>query len=109
MAFTTVLNDTPERLIDRFRQALVAHHIPVDQLIIFGSYARGNPKPWSDLDVCVVSPSFGKNRYDETVLLTRIASDVEPMIEAVPFHPDGLTDPYDPLAAEIRKNGKLVA
>ena len=31
------------------------------KLIIFGSQAKGKAKPWSDIDICVVSDSFGKN------------------------------------------------
>lgn len=108
MARATILSDSPEHLLARFRDALARHHVPVTQLILFGSYAKGTPKPWSDIDVCVVSPIFGKNPYDEMVLLGHIAGEIEPMIEAHPYHPNELADPWDPLAAEIRRSGKLV-
>ena len=108
MAHQSILNDSPEHLLARFRDALASHDIPVSQLILFGSYAKGAPKPWSDLDVCVVSPIFGKNRYDEMVLLGHIAGEIEPMIEPHPYHPKDLADPWDPLAAEIRRTGKFV-
>ena len=31
----------------------------VNQAYLFGSYAKGNPKSYSDIDVCVVSPKLG--------------------------------------------------
>ncbi len=32
--------------------------IPVTAVILFGSYASGNSKRWSDIDVAVISPAF---------------------------------------------------
>jgi len=32
--------------------------IPVTKLILFGSYAGGSPKRWSDIDIAVISPAF---------------------------------------------------
>lgn len=106
MAQKTILNDKPEKLISRYWNVLVQNGISVEKIILFGSYAKGKPKPWSDLDVCVVSKSFGKNNYDETVMLNRLTSDIDPMIEPHPYHPNDLKDKWDSLAWEIRKHGK---
>lgn len=108
MAQKSILSDTPERLIQKYHKVLIQNGIPVTSLILFGSYAKGNPKPWSDVDVCVVSPVFGKDRHDEGVRLAELTSSVERMIEPHPFSPEDLRDPYDPLAAEIRKYGVKV-
>jgi predicted nucleotidyltransferase len=37
--------------------------IPVEKVILFGSYAKGNPKKTSDIDIAVISPKF--NRMNE--------------------------------------------
>lgn len=105
----SILNDTPERLIKKYRQVLLKAGIPVKQMILFGSYAKGTAKPWSDVDVCVVSPIFGKDDHDEMVRLMKLTSGVEDMIEPHPYHPDALTDPFDPLAHEIRMHGKIIS
>ncbi|MBI3343101.1 nucleotidyltransferase domain-containing protein, partial [Candidatus Gottesmanbacteria bacterium] len=68
----TLLNDTPERLIERYRTVLEASGIPVEQVILFGSYAKKKNKPWSDLDLCVVSKSFGKNILRERMMLASL-------------------------------------
>lgn len=44
--------------------------IPVQKIILFGSYAKGNPKKWSDIDIAVISPHFtGMNGFQRTKFL----------------------------------------
>lgn len=109
MAQATILNDTPENLIKKYKSALTKAGIPVTKLILFGSYAKGYARPWSDIDVCVVSPIFGKNGYDEMVRLKFLTSGIDEMIEPHPYSPKDLANPYDPLAHEIRTHGKWIA
>lgn len=109
MAQKSILSDTPANLIKKYHQALLKANIPVEKIVMFGSYAKGNPKPWSDLDICVVSKIFGKNNYDETVLLNQLTSKVDSMIEPHPYNPSDLENPFDPLAYEINKTGKIAA
>ena len=59
--------------------------VHIKKAIVFGSYAKGRIKPWSDIDLCLVSEQFGKHN-----------------------HPLDLKEKYDPLAAEIRKHGIVV-
>ncbi|OIN88836.1 hypothetical protein COW80_05415 [Candidatus Beckwithbacteria bacterium CG22_combo_CG10-13_8_21_14_all_01_47_9] len=75
------------------------------RLIIFGSQAKKKAKPWSDIDVCVVSDIFGKNRHTERVRLMRLTDEISLDIEPHPYHPKDLADKWDPLAQEIRKYG----
>lgn len=105
MVKKSILNGTPEEIIKKYRHLLESHNIPVEKIILFGSYAKGKPKPWSDLDLCIVSKKFGKNGYDEMVSLMKLATPIEPLIEPHPYHPRDLNDPFDPLADEIRKTG----
>lgn len=109
MAQKSILNDTPKNLIKRYIKLLKKEGIPVEKVILFGSYAKGNPKPWSDLDICVVSKKFGKDNYDETITLKQLTSDIDSMIEPHPYHPEDLKNRFDPLAWEIRKHGKIVS
>ena len=48
------------RVISRYRQGLESLGIKVKKILLYGSYARGNPRPDSDLDLVVVSDTFGK-------------------------------------------------
>lgn len=108
MVKKTILTDTPSNLIKRYIKLLEEKHIPIEKVILFGSYARGKPKPWSDLDICLVSNKFGKNSYDEMVLLKQFSADIDPMIEPHPYNPHDLEDDFDSLAYEIRKTGKTI-
>ncbi|OGG26428.1 hypothetical protein A2960_06135 [Candidatus Gottesmanbacteria bacterium RIFCSPLOWO2_01_FULL_39_12b] len=108
MAQKSILKAEPEILIKEYKKVLKKSGIPVEKMILFGSYAKGNAKSWSDLDLCVVSKTFGKDYYDEMVMLKTLASDIESMIEPHPYNPKDLNDPFDALAYEIKKTGKVV-
>lgn len=104
----SILTDTPTNLIRKYRQVLMADGIPIEKIILFGSYAKGTAKPWSDLDLCVVSPIFGKDSHDEMVRLMKLTSTVDDMIEPHPYNSTDLADPWDPLAHEIMTHGKVI-
>lgn len=89
----------------KFVMEVKKNGIPVSDAYLFGSYAKGNPKEWSDIDVCVISPAFANDRIDEMVKLNTIGSKIDLRIEAVPFRAKDLSDPYDILSTEIRKYG----
>ena len=40
--------------LSRFRKAIESQSIRIDKLILFGSYATGVNKEWSDIDVVVI-------------------------------------------------------
>lgn len=105
MVHKTLLNDTPMNLIKRYKAVLDREGIPVEQIILFGSYAKKTARPVSDVDVCVVSPIFGKHPFAEMVRLAKLTIGIDTMIEAHPYSPKDLADKYDPLASEIRKYG----
>ena len=104
----TILTDTPQNLIKNYVLLLKKQRIPVERAILFGSYAKGDPKPWSDVDVCIVSKDFGKKPYEEMVLLQKLTINVDPLIEPHPYHPTDLKDKWDALACEINKYGITV-
>ena len=103
-----LLRDTPENLIKAYKNILEKNGVEVEKIILFGSYAKGTAKPWSDLDLCVVSKSFGKDYENELSLLNRLTIRVDPMIEPHPYNPEDLVDYYDSLAYEINKTGKVI-
>ena len=105
MAHTIKLDSKTQAVVATFANNLRAARIPCEALIVFGSRAKGTAKPWSDIDLCVVSKVFGKNRHTERVRLMHVRNDDTIDIEPHPYHPKDLRDKYDPLAAEIRKYG----
>lgn len=81
---------------------------PLDQVIVFGSQVKGNSHEWSDIDVCLVSPHFGRDFIAEKSALRYLTIPISTKIEPTPMHPHTLADRYNSLATEIRKYGIIV-
>jgi len=94
------------RIIKRFIKALKREGIPIDHVILYGSYARGKVRPDSDIDVAVVSKQFGKDRVEEGMALFRIAGEIDTRLEPVPVSTQAYeNDTWIPLIFEIREKG----
>ena len=76
-------------------------------MIIFGSSAKGTAKEYSDIDVCVVSDKFARNKDKHETYLWKKAMEVDARIEPVAYAPKDFIN-ADPLAYEIKKLGVVV-
>jgi predicted nucleotidyltransferase len=77
--------DQVDKIITGFISRMVTE-IHVDEVILFGSYAHGNPKEHSDIDLAVISNWFrGKTRIESMQYLSRMAAVYNNLIEAIPF------------------------
>lgn len=76
-----------EVVIEKLKQALskLSEQLPVKCAYLFGSYASGQPKPWSDVDVAVVSPKFGENIIRDSVFLMKALEETGLMVEPHPY------------------------
>lgn len=94
-------------VIHEYVKRVKAAGIPVTEVRLFGSRARGNFKPWSDIDIALISPNFGHDTFEEMGQLLKIAAHMKKPypIEPVPFSPEDLNDPWSTLANEIRQYG----
>ncbi len=54
-----MIKDSDRTLIERFKQLLIEHGVPLYKTIVFGSRARGDAGPDSDLDVLVLVEYLG--------------------------------------------------
>jgi len=95
-------------LMQSFRTLLENDNIPVDSMIVFGSQAKGNVRAESDMDVCVVSPSFGHNDVEEMQMLFKKARHVDSRIEPYPMTAENLKAINNPIVNEIVTWGVLV-
>jgi predicted nucleotidyltransferase len=66
-------------------KALTKNGIRVEKAVFYGSQASGKIRPRSDLDLAIISPDFGKDRFEEGKKLLQIAWRVDPRIEPVPI------------------------
>lgn len=100
--------DDALNLAKKFVILLKNDGVVVDSAFLFGSYAKGTQHRYSDIDVCIVSPKFGKDYLDEMVDLRMKALKIDIRIEPVPLNPVDLADPYSSLSTEIRNTGLAI-
>ncbi len=89
--------------VERFL-AFLRQRLRVDAAYLYGSQAVGSARPWSDIDVAVVSPDFSESLFQERVTLMQWAAQIDDRIEPQPFTPERF-GPNDPLADEISRHG----
>lgn len=89
--------------VERFL-VVVRQRRRIEAAYLYGSQALGSARPWSDIDVAVISPDFSDDLFQERVILMRWAAEIDDRIEPQPFTPDRF-GPNDPLASEISRNG----
>ncbi|MFM7458035.1 MAG: nucleotidyltransferase domain-containing protein [bacterium] len=46
----------------------IKDHYELDEILLFGSYAKGTANEWSDVDVAIISPSLNKRSVLGNVL-----------------------------------------
>lgn len=93
-------------IVSEFVKALKSRGIRVERAFVYGSYAQGRPRKESDIDVAIVSPDFGKDRYEEGKLLRQIAWRIDSRLEPVPISKESfLKNDWIPLNYEIKTKG----
>ena len=101
-----MVNPEITSIILRFIDVLNSKGIRVEKAVLYGSYASGNVHTGSDLDLAIISPDFGKNRFEEGKMLLQLAWRIDPRLEPVPISSDSYeNDTWVPLIYEIKEKG----
>jgi len=93
--------------VQRFLEKLRRNGVKISKAYLFGSYATGKAVKWSDIDIAIVSPQIGEDRFEERVRLTTLAVSVDDRLEPLPFNLKTFTDD-DPFVKKIKAEGLLV-
>lgn len=97
-------------LLKRYYHSLRKNGVPLEGMILFGSYARGDFHKDSDIDVCLLSPVFGKDAFRDRKMIAERCSKPDSRIELFPVNPQKfLKDRLSPLLHEIRKDAVRIA
>ncbi|MBU1085606.1 MAG: nucleotidyltransferase domain-containing protein [Candidatus Beckwithbacteria bacterium] len=107
MVKKTILTPKLKKEVSLYATQLRQNNINYQQLIVFGSHAKGKQHLGSDIDLCIVDRSFGKNRFEERVLLSKLKNQHTLNIEPHPYHPKDLANKWDTLANEINQYGLI--
>ena len=81
---------------------LLSEHFEIEKLILFGSYAHGNNRKDSDIDVAIIVKKIKGDFFTYTPLLWKLRREIDDRIEPVLFE-KGKDD--SGFLSEIIKNG----
>jgi len=96
------------KTIDRFRKAIEARGININKLILYGSYARGDYREGSDIDLILISEDFREHDYWSRIdILSEAIYDVLAPIEVVGFTPEEWDKQKSPLY-DYAKHGEIL-
>ena len=82
---------------------ILSHTFDFQKIILFGSYAKNNPREDSDIDVAIVFSDYD-NRLDRQVELMKLTRQIDTRIEPHPFRENDF-DISNPFVYEIVNNG----
>lgn len=86
MAKQRRISEATKEELDKIVKQVVADYQP-EKIILFGSYAYGNPRPDSDLDLLIIKKT-GERFIDRWTNVRKIVSDPK---RSIPFEPLILT------------------
>jgi predicted nucleotidyltransferase len=94
-------------VIRRYLQAVCDHGIPIEGAVLYGSYARGQETPESDIDLIVLSSLFDREKTQKTLsTLWRLRASTDCRIEPIAAGVDEWThDRKSPILEIARSEG----
>lgn len=98
-----------KKIVKKYAEKLRAKNYPFSAMYLFGSYVKGKPNKWSDIDVAIVSDKLKRNTDKNRFLLWDLRMDVDTRIEPHSFTIKDFQDECNPMACEIKKTGIQIA
>jgi predicted nucleotidyltransferase len=95
-----------EAEINGYLKALSEKGFPFEKAVLFGSYAKGNPNEYSDIDLAIWSPAFTDDYFtiiEKVAPLRRTYKN----IEIHPFNPEDNAE-NNPFIKEIENTGVFI-
>ncbi len=78
-----------KNIIKRYITELKRLGVEVSQVILYGSYAKGQPKEYSDIDIAIISPSFYKlDIFERQLILSKAHHKFGEPIEPIGLTPE---------------------
>ena len=96
--------------IKKYLEALKVKNIRVQKAILYGSLATGIGDENSDIDLAIISPDLGQDRFKELLLLKKITRGIDLEISPRPYSIEQYqrAKQGDFLFDEIIQKGKIV-
>lgn len=97
-----------KRIVKQYSQELERNDIHITKMILYGSYARGTPKPYSDIDLIVISPDLAKFMpLKRQELLAQLTMNIDAPLEVIGYTPSEFKKSNQTIFGQIiQKTGK---
>ena len=94
-----------KKIISKYQTKLAELGIEGSKIILYGSYAGGRPKEYSDIDIIIVSPTFNKmDIFERQEMLSRGHHEFGEPIEPIGLTPQQMKEEKG-LVGEILEKG----
>ena len=103
MVKKTISKKVKKEIID-YIKILKDDKLPIEKVILFGSYAKGKQHKWSDIDLCIISPKFKNSWQALQYLWSKRINNSGLTIEPMGFNPKDFKN-KDSLICEIQRAG----
>lgn len=94
-----------KQIVKKYVQSLEELGLSVQAAYLYGSYAQGNPKQHSDIDICIISPQYKRFNDKDRLKLWRARRPVDTRIEPIGYSPEDFEQNWLPLVNTIKKQG----
>ena len=92
-------------LVRRYKEVIAPRFDPAMKVMLFGSYAKGHPHEWSDIDVAVIVPKIDKDKWRDTAIsLNRAVDTISCYIEPILLE----NEEDSPIYREVMRTGVAV-
>ena len=95
-------------IVNRYIE-IVSKNYNVVTIILFGSYAKGNQREDSDIDIAVVTDDIKTDKFDEEVNLMQLRNNIDYRIEPHIISVTDYENDETPFVVEIKSTGVKVA
>lgn len=102
---------TRENAIEKvkaFTEAVAASGLPLDKVILFGSFAKNLQQEYSDIDVALVSNIFSGFGFEDRKFFSKINNQKDFIDIETKTYPSAYFENGDPFISEINKTGILI-
>jgi predicted nucleotidyltransferase len=84
---------------------LVSKHFDIEDMILFGSYAKGSQEDESDIDVAIIVKSINQDFFSYAPLLWKLRREIDDRIEPILIEKDKDESGF---LVEILKSGYII-
>ncbi len=103
-----ITRDNAIEKVKLFTTALLQQHLPIEKVLLFGSYAKNEQTDYSDIDVVIVSPLFSGFGFNDRKHFASINNKKEFIDIETKTYSKNHFEERDPFIDEILKTSVLI-